>query len=207
MPVPVPIIHIHLRALAVALLLLPGCAGVPPNTVPADPLPSRQAIPVCSGYGCRIVDTVSLGDVEWRAVRTVFEPRAHAAADERRQIARAIALIERFIGPKTDTVHDKGGTFPGLFQDGQMDCIDESTNTTLYLRLLAADGLMRWHDVGPDATRGYFLFGWPHTTATLHEKPSGAAYAVDSWFFDNGAEPVIISLGQWRDGWNPPANP
>ena len=41
-----------------------------------------------------------------------------------------------------------------------MDCIDESTNTTVYLRPLAANDLLRWHEVGPDATRGYFLFGW-----------------------------------------------
>lgn len=207
MPSPVPTTRACLHTFAVAVLLLSGCASVPPSEAPIEPLPSQHALPVCSGYGCRIVDTVSVSDVEWRAVRALFEPRAHGAAEERRQIARAIALIERFVGPKTDTAHDKGGTFPGLFQDGQMDCIDESTNTTLYLRLLAADGLMRWHDVGPDATRGYFLFGWPHTTATLHEKSSGAAYAVDSWFFDNGAEPVIIPLEQWRDGWNPPANP
>lgn len=185
-------------------VLLHGCAGVPLPAV-TEPIPTPQHIPVCSGYGCRIIDTVSLSDVEWRAVRVLFSPRASSATDERQQIAQAIALIERFIGPKTDTAHDKGGTFPGLFEDGQMDCIDESTNTTFYLRLLVADGLIHWHDVGPDATRGYFLFGWPHTTATIREKSSGMEYAVDSWFFDNGAEPAVIPLGQWRDGWNPPA--
>ena len=145
--------------LVTAVVLLHGCAGVPAQTA-ADPIPTPQHIPVCSGYGCRIIDSVSLSDVEWRAVRALFDPRAPSAADERQQIARAIALIERFIGPKTDTAHDKGGTFPGLFEDGQMDCIDESTNTTVYLRLLAANDLLRWHEVGPDATRGYFLFGW-----------------------------------------------
>ncbi|MBI3570493.1 MAG: hypothetical protein HY082_05255 [Gammaproteobacteria bacterium] len=185
-------------------ILLHGCAGAPIQAV-TEPVPTPQHIPVCSGYGCRIIDIVSLSDVEWRAVRALFNPRAPSAADERQKIARAIALIERFVGPKTDTAHDKGGTFPGLFEDGQMDCIDESTNTTFYLRLLVADGLIRWHNVGPDATRGYFLFGWPHTTATVREKSSGDEYVVDSWFFDNGAEPVIIPLKQWRDGWNPPA--
>ncbi|MBI3575587.1 MAG: hypothetical protein HY083_08050 [Gammaproteobacteria bacterium] len=202
-----------------AVILLHACAGVPAQTA-ADPIPTPQHIPVCSGYGCRIIDSVSLSDVEWRSVRAVFVPRAESPADERRQIARAIAQLEKIIGPKTETEHDKGGTFPGLFEDGQMDCIDESTNTTVYLRLLAANDLLRWHEVWPDATRGYFLFGWPHTTATVREKPSGddsmdgggraapgavaEEYAVDSWFFDNGVEPVIIPLKLWRDGWNPP---
>lgn len=189
---------------AAAVVLLHGCAGAPVQAV-TEPVPTPKHIPVCSGYGCRIIDSVSLNDVEWCAVRALFHPRASSAIDERQQIARAIALIERFIGPKTDTTRDKGGTFPGLFEDGQMDCIDESTNTTFYLRLLVADGLIRWHDVGPDATRGYFLFGWPHTTATIRETGSGENYVVDSWFFDNGVEPVIIPIKQWRDGWNPPA--
>ena len=189
--------------LVVAVVLLHGCAGVPVQPV-ADPIPTPQRIPVCSGYGCLNIDIVQLNDAEWRSVRTLFVPRAENPTDERQQIARAIAQLEKIIGPKTETEHDKGGTFPGLFEAGQMDCIDESTNTTVYLRLLAANDLLRWHEVGPDATRGYFLFGWPHTTATVREKSSGNEYAVDSWFFDNGAEPVIIPLKQWRDGWNPP---
>ncbi len=187
-----------------AVVLLHGCAGAPAQII-ADPIPTPQRIPVCSGYGCRITDTVSLSDVEWHNVRAMFVPRAENPTDERRQIARAIAQLEKIIGPKTETAHDKGGTFPGLFEAGQMDCIDESTNTTVYLRLLATNDLLRWHEVGPDATRGYFLFGWPHTTATVREKSSDTEYAVDSWFFDNGVEPVIIPLKLWRDGWNPPA--
>ncbi len=238
---PAPPTPAHLRLLAI-IMLLSGCASGSHDPVTVEPLLTPQRIPVCSGYGCRIIDTVSLSDVEWRSVRAVFVPRAETPADERRRIARAIAQLEKIIGPKTGTEHDKGGTFPGLFEAGQMDCIDESINTTVYLRLLAANDLLRWHGVGPDATRGYFLFGWPHTTATVREKPSGddsmdgggrassgtnaeveqrrerlpeqspratpgaaaEEYAVDSWFFDNGVEPVIIPLKLWRDGWRPP---
>ena len=192
--------------LAAVAALLSGCAGMRHPPVPEDEhIPQR--FPVCSGYGCANIDTVSLSAVEWRAVRALFNPRADNPAAERRQIARAIGQLERIVGPKTETEGDKGGTFPGLFESGQMDCIDESTNTTVYLRLLAAENLLRWHEVGADATRGYFLFGWPHTTATMREKNSGDEYAVDSWFFDNGIEPAIVPLKQWRDGWNPPATP
>src|SRR3989344_4410333 len=174
-----PLTSARWRLLAVLVFFLSNCANDPRGPTAVEPIPTPQRIPVCSGYGCRIIDTVSLDDVEWRAVRAIFHPRASSAVDERQQIARAIALIERFIGPKTDT--------------------------PFYLRLLVADGLIRWHAVGPDATRGYFLFGWPHTTATMREKSSDTEYVVDSWFFDNGAEPVIIPLEQWRDGWDPPA--
>jgi hypothetical protein len=192
--------------LAAVAALLSGCAGMRDQPV-SGPAPIPERLPVCSGHGCANIDTVSLSAVEWRAVRALFNPHADSPAAERRQIARAIALIERFVGPKTGTDGDKGGTFAGLFEAGQMDCIDESTNTTVYLRLLVAENLLRWHEVGADATRGYFLFGWPHTTAVIREKNSGDEYAVDSWFFDNGAEPVVIPLAQWLTGWNPPATP
>jgi hypothetical protein len=204
LPTPTLFHPVRRLLLAATVVLLHGCASVPAQTT-AVPVPTPQRIPVCSGYGCQIADTVALSDVEWRSVRAMFIPRAENPADERRRIARAIAQLEKIIGPKTETEHDKGGTFPGLFQAGQMDCIDESTNTTVYLRLLAANDLLRWHEVGPDATRGYFLFGWPHTTATIRETGSGEDYAVDSWFFDNGVEPVIIPLKLWRAGWRPAA--
>ena len=29
-------------------------------------------------------------------------------------------------------------------------------------------------------------------------------YAVDSSFYDNGAEPVILPLKEWLAGWEPP---
>ncbi len=63
-----------------------------------------------------------------------------------------------------------------------MNCIDESTNTTTYLRLFVQGGLMRWHTVEDRATRGWFLFGLPHTTAVMRERASKLRYAVDSWF-------------------------
>ncbi len=192
--------------LAAVAALLFGCAGMHDQPV-TEPAPTPQRLPICSGYGCANIDTVSLSAAEWRAVRALFNPHADSPAAERRQIARAIGQLERIVGPKTETDGDKGGTFPGLFEAGQMDCIDESTNTTVYLRLLAAENLLRWHEVGADATRGYFLYGWPHTTATIREKSSGDEYVVDSWFFDNGVEPVVIPLKQWRTDWNPPATP
>ncbi len=196
MPRPLP------TAATLVSLWLTACAGAP---APEPPAPSPRHLPVCWGHGCANRETVSLNDAEWQRVRAYFGPSARDAETERARIARAVGELERIIGPKTGTDVDRGGTFPGLFRRGQMDCIDESTNTTNYLRLFAAQGLLRWHAVGEDATRGYFLFGWPHTTATIRENDSGAEYAVDSWFFDNGVDAVVVPLRQWRDGWSPPA--
>jgi len=186
-------------ATALISLALAACAGAP---VP-EPPPTPRHIPVCWGFGCAQRAAVSLSDAEWQRVRAHFSPTARDAATERAQLARAVGELERVVGPRTGTERDRGGTFVGPYEGEQMDCIDESTNTTGYLRLFAAQHLLRWHTVGETATRGYLLFGWPHTTATIREEASGAEYAVDSWFFHNGADAVVVPLKQWRAGWSP----
>jgi hypothetical protein len=86
-----------------------------------------------------------------------------------------------------------------------MDCVDESTNTTTYLRMMQLDGLLHWHKVEDRKTRGFLIFGgWPHTTAVISEKQGKKKWAVDSWFYDNGVPPAILPLKKWSDGWKPP---
>lgn len=132
-------------------------------------------------------------------------PPAPDAATERRQIATAIARLEQTIGAKTGTDADRGGTFPGFGRKGQMDCIDEATNTETYLRLLEAAGHLRHHRVVGTATRGFFVRGWPHMAAVIEERPGGARYVVDSWFHDNGVAPELVPLTAWTAGWRPAA--
>ena len=90
-----------------------------------------------------------------------------------------------------------------------MDCIDESINTTLYLAMFQKFGLMRLHQVEDRATRGWFIGGWPHTTAVIgetavpRERGSDRLWAVDSWFLDNGQPPFILPLETWKAGWEP----
>jgi hypothetical protein len=159
------------------------------------------ALSVCYGHGCSQTTEVTLDESEFSSVRELFLDVKHAA-HEREQIASAIAMLEILAGAKTRTSTDRAGT--GLAWPGQMDCIDESANTTAYLALFAREGLLRWHAVEANATRGWLLFGWPHTTAVIREVASGERFAVDSWFFDNGAAPAIVPLTLWRSGWTPP---
>ena len=122
---------------------------------------------------------------------------------ERENIRHAIARMETMVGKITGTSADKARTFGHLGEDKQLDCIDESTNTTFYLTMMKNNGLMRWHNIEDRETRGYFLFGWPHTTAVISDIKSNQKYAVDSWFLDNGEMPHILPLEQWESGWEP----
>jgi hypothetical protein len=169
--------------------------------------PTPAAFSVCHGGTCSLVSQVGLADADWRRISAVFDAAAPDAGAERAQIAEAIARFETVVGRLTDTSDDRAENRLGKAWWSQMDCIDESTNTTTYLRILAQAGLLRWHRVEARATRGWFLFGWPHTTAVISETGTAARWAVDSWFHDNGRPPEIVPLELWRRGWRPGRGP
>ncbi|MGH8728743.1 MAG: hypothetical protein ACREV9_11455 [Burkholderiales bacterium] len=154
---------------------------------------------VCFEHGCANSVSITLGPSDWEIIRKLFADVKDAEV-ERERIAQSIAALETLASGNIGAA-DRGGT--GLAYPGQMDCIDESTNSTNYLKLLAHDGLLRWHRVEERATRGWLIFGWPHTTAVISEQATGERFAVDSWFYDNGIAPVIVPLEEWRRGWNP----
>jgi hypothetical protein len=151
---------------------------------------------------------VALDENEWPRIDGIFSLAAQTADEERHQIAEAVALMERLVGAKAGTEKDEPGLNSSVFRwdtDGQLDCIDETYNTTTYLKLFESRNLLRWHVPGPPAGRGNFVDGWPHNTATLVEAGSGARYTVDSWFGAHGEQPHIVPLQVWLDGWSPTA--
>lgn len=190
------------RSLVHALCLL--CSVGPAWPAAADP-PSTQkpVLEICYQHGCARHAQVSLDRTVLTALAQTFLATQDAER-ERTAIAAAIASLERYVGAATGTDHDLGGTFPGAFRNGQMDCIDEATNTTRYLQLFAQQGWLRWHEPREPATRLPIPRGWwPHSTAVIRERSTGREFAVDSWFDANGKPPHIVDLPAWRRGWKP----
>lgn len=165
--------------------------------------PTYSHFTICHGFGCTFHSAVTFSDTDWGQVTASFDPPARDPAGERRQIGQAVAVFERLVGRKTGTDSDKGGlTHSVAGNPTQLDCIDETTNTTTYLTLLHNRGMLRWHRAGQAASRGFFLDGrWRHETAVLLELASGAEFAIDSWIEDNGKPPLIVPLEQWQWTW------
>lgn len=165
--------------------------------------PVPAAFDYCFGHGCKHVAATNLTAEEWGDVLGNFEPSAAEAAQERKSLAIAVGRFESYVGAKLKTKKDRGGTFQAYGDYYQLDCVDEATNTTTLLRMLEHDGHLQWHRVTWPVSRGIFVTGWPHSTATIEEIRTRRQFAVDSWFFDNGVEAVVVPLDAWVAGWVP----
>jgi hypothetical protein len=152
---------------------------------------------ICKNFGCKNTDEVEFSPSHWQKIETLFSVSAASPVQERLVIARAIAETERLVGLMTDTSLDKGGNIDGIGLPGQMDCVDESTNTTAYLHALAGHGLLRWHTVGERAYRRPRVFD-QHWSATIKTLGGAQTWTVDSWFLDNGKQPFIQPLEDWK---------
>jgi hypothetical protein len=196
-----------MRGVYILTFLLIGCAG---NTSPDSVYrqldvhpPTPQSFIHCHGYGCRLIQNTSLEDSEIKQLKSIFADNS-STSQERNHIANAIAYLEQSVGKRMGTNTDVKGTYIRLGND-QLDCIDESTNTTTYLSLLDQLGLLKFHQVNALTSRAPIISGrlGPHRTAVITETETGIKFAVDSWFHDNGVKPEIVELSIWRWGWHP----
>ncbi len=158
---------------------------------------SAEEVPICYNYGCAILDIVDFSESELQQIAQLFVMVPDAAL-ERGAIADAIGLFETFAGQQTPTWADKGGNANDGDAPGRMDCVDESANTTAYLRLLERRGWLHFHRVLAPVSRMHWVL-YTHWSARIAEIGTGKEYAVDSWFHDNGEPAVIFEMEDWME--------
>lgn len=193
------------------LLLLAACASNPYDSLNAylqkravTP-PTANSFQSCRAYGCQKIDTIELTDSKWKEIDTIFNPPAKSAEQEREKISKALASFETIVGDITGTSEDIWGTFQKTGHK-QQDCVDESTNSSIYMRVLEKRGHLKFHIPRVPQSRVLFM-RWPHQTAVITEIETGQEYAVDSWFHNNGKPAEIIELDTWKKGWKPEKAP
>lgn len=195
-------------AITVSCLVLSGCAAELHSSLPAYmkyknlPEVTVDNFPHCQGYGCPIHNNVILSKSDWKKIDKAFGTKAKNAEGERANLPNVIATFEQIVGPLTGTENDRLGTFIQTGK-GQLDCVDESTNTTIYLLLLAERGLLKFHTVEQPQVRYPLISGrgWMHQTAVITDAKTGAKFAVDSWYEDNGKPAYVVPLSDWLNGW------
>ena len=173
----------------------------------AEP-PQGNKVTVCHAYTCKLQTpyTFSRGQIAEIAALMQRTKRADTPYEERRAVAYAIAYIDVHVGDKLG-IHDKAGMqFTASGDPTQMDCVDVATNTTSYLLVLQANGLIKHHTVEGTMSKENLAKGlvklnpvayWPHWSAILKEKESGQKYAVDRWPFYQGENPAVVKVEDW----------
>jgi len=158
-------------------------------------------VSICYNYDCAVTAKVTWQVNELRAARRLLL-RATDAVEEREAISLVIGLFEVAAGQQTPIWADRGRNLNDDGVEGRMDCIDESANTTAYLRVLEGRGWLKYHNVLEPMKRAPLLVN-DHWAARIMEKKTGREFAVDSWFFDNGQPAFVVPLDEWLAGAEP----
>ena len=160
--------------------------------------PIYHDIPICHGFGCNIESTISLSTAEWRSVADWLKANAPNPSTERDHIRQAIGWMEVLVGRHGPGRKDRALDLKHVaYRTGQMDCIDESINTTTYLKLFAKHNLLRWHRVVERIQRRALFDA--HWASQIEEIQTGDRYVIDSWFQDNGLLPNVQKTEDWAD--------
>jgi hypothetical protein len=185
--------------------ILAGCStGIPVdkyNNLPAHP----DSFMLCHGYSCTYKSKAGFSNKEWKNILAVFRKKpAKDSAAERSKIGKAIAMMERYSGAKTGTDDDDAEAVAIKRNGKQLDCIDETVNTTMYIGLLQKADVLKFHEIADPTHRGYLIDGrWPHNTAVIRETGNGKLFVADSFYRKNGEEPYIMPREAWLAGWKP----
>jgi len=188
-------------------ILLSMASGLVIATMLGSPIPAIanktpigiQNLEVCMNFSCRHKETIALSEEDWDSVANWLLQPAENAAAERENIQRAIGWMEVVVGRYTPTNRDVGGDLQNGRVDfpGQLDCIDESLNTTTYMKLFERNGLLKYHTVVERAyRRSIFDQHWAGQIETID---GGERWVVDSWFQDNGYLPYLQEVAAWED--------
>ena len=173
---------------------------------------------VCHRFGCNERTPIELSEKDWLPIQKILKGKPSSAEQERKDIAKAISKMEEVVlsisglpgdGPRAHTFEN---------DRGQMDCLDETVNTSLALQFFDQADLLDYHEVYDPIHRGYFIDGrWPHNSAAIYEKVSDdktsnannsrksskKIFAVDSYYTGSGGEVYIVPLDEWLAGWQP----
>ncbi len=177
-------------------LFVAGCVPTLDNQGAAAVVPLKFV--ACYGYGCRKRVTYRISQEMSDRFASIMSEGSSSAEAERSAIKKAVGYYEDLSANHIGVRDDPKSPIAASGKLGQMDCIDESTNTDHLLHYLQARGMLAYHKVEPKTSRGMFIDGrYPHWTAVIKDT-SGKKWAVDSWYEPAGGHPDIMPLDHWR---------
>ena len=215
------------RRLGLAVLLgglLPGLAaagwsrakedGLDPITrpLPADYRKNRDGsitLRVCYNWSCSNRERVTFSSADLASVTSFLGQCTGDSLHDRIQRIRVGIWRLQLIAQKHLPMLENDREINELDKDvdGRLDCVDSSSNTNTYLRILHDLGqLPGWNINDPDVRNLLDLHG-VHWTAVVTDQRDGSVWSVDSWFRPHGHLPFVMPLADWKKdkkAWEPP---
>lgn len=180
----------------------PAARAAPPR--PAVVVPPAE-IDVCYNYGCADEGKATFTGAQLDELHRLLG-KAGDSERERAALAQAVGRMYAWAAGQTPVGNDKAGNFADGGNHGQMDCIDHSTTTTRFLRLLESRGWLRFHRVLDPVRRTTLIF--QHFSAAIEDLGDGISvvrtdddartWVVDSWYVDNGKPAWVAPLDKWE---------
>ncbi|HTS94488.1 MAG TPA: hypothetical protein VMG55_20935 [Stellaceae bacterium] len=200
---------IRLFVTALLALLAAGCAS-PSSSLylkeyqalyhGREPTPSDFF--TCHHWECKSIERVSLTPEEWGQAIAPLAATAPDARSERRQIAQGVVIMEGFTGERMAATPELQGEYFGGDSD-ELDCIDDSINTWVYMTMLQHEGLLVHHKVGGIAHGGSLLTMDIRNSAVLVVMATGEEFAIDPTQAKDGGPPPTFPLALWEGDWPP----
>lgn len=176
---------------------LAGCTSISSNYEGEITKPRTTKIYVCHGFDCSYKTGYRVTDEDRTRFGEILAAGAEAASAERAAVREAVAYFENRYSQTIGVRDEAKSDISQSREKGQMDCIDESTNTRSLLLFLEENRLLNHHKVEWNVSRGFFVDGrYPHSTAVLRD-PSGKKWAIDSWYEAAGGLPDVMPLSEW----------
>lgn len=180
---------------SLGVLGLQGCAHE--RLATSEPM-RLEAVPFAWGTGGSFQTALAVSPAQWKHVSAAFDPAPANPSEERAAIVAAVHRLQLIACEQTPVVHAMGYSEVDSAGQGRMDCVDCSTATARFLRLLEERGLMRHHAVMEPLWRYAGGMVPVHRSAVIAEKPGGQRWVVDPWLRPYKQPPVIETLEKWK---------
>ncbi len=119
-----------------------ACTSSSNNYIGAEAQVRTERIYVCSGFNCHFKTRLDLGATDAGRFAQIMAAGVASAQAERAAIANSVKYYEKRAGQAIGVIDDGKSVFGASGELGQMDCIDESTNTRSLLLYLERRGLL-----------------------------------------------------------------
>lgn len=164
---------------------------------------------VCFNWSCAAQQSITFSADEMRGVKDFLGQCTGTSLHDRIQRLRVgiwqLQLVAQ--GHIPELANDREINEFDKDVEGRLDCVDSSSNTTTYLRILEDLGQLPGWTVTTPVVRNVMDFHGVHWTAVVTDRASGKNWSVDSWFRPHGHLPFVMPLADWKrdkKAWEPP---